>query len=242
MNLARLLAIALIALAASAMEATAQTQGRRADAVVELFTSQGCAQCPRANRLLGSYTREDGVLGLTFPVGIWDYLGWEDTLARPEFGDRQRAYSTALRERRRTPQLVLNGARQVSAADWDDARTALDSVRGGGWPLGGPAELSITRLASGRVRATLGAGAPRTTPAEVWFAAFDPGPVAVEVAGGVNRNRIIMHYNLVERLDRVGTWSGGAIWFERARCGPRCAVILQEPNGGRIIAAAYLTR
>lgn len=241
MNPARLLAIALFVLAASAPEAVAQTQGRRATAVIELFTSQGCSQCPRANRLLGSYTREDGVLGLTFPVGIWDYLGWEDTLARPEFGDRQRAYSAALRERRRTPQIVLNGARQVSAADWDDVRAALDSALGGGWPPGAP-ELSITRLANGRVRATLSGGAPRATAADVWFASFDPGPIAVEVAAGVNRNRVIMHYNLVERLDRVGTWTGGAVWFERQRCGPRCAVLLQEPDGGRIIAAAYLTR
>lgn len=241
MNLARLLAIALIALGVSAPMASAQSQGQRAAAVVELFTSQGCGQCPRANRLLGAYSREEGVLGLTFPVGIWDYLGWEDTFARPEFGDRQRAYSAALRERRRTPQLVLNGARQVSAADWDDARTALDGARSAGWPPGAP-ELSITRLASGRVRATLSGGAPRSSAADVWFAAFDPGPIAVEVAAGVNRNRVIMHYNLVERFERVGTWTGGGVWFERAHCGPRCAVLLQEPNGGRIIAAAYLTR
>ena len=239
MNPARLLAFALIALAASAVGAAAQTQGRRAEAVVELYTSQGCAQCPRANRLLGSYTRDAGVLGLTFPVGIWDYLGWHDTFARPEFSSRQRAYSEALRERRRTPQLVLNGVRQVSAADWDNARAAVEGARDGGWPAEAP-EISIARLTSGRVRATIGRGAPRSIAADVWFASFNPGPIPVEVTAGVNRNRVVTHYNLVERLERVGGWSGAAVWFERARCGPRCAVILQEPNGGPILAAAYL--
>lgn len=239
MNPARLLAFALIALAASAVGAAAQTQGRRAEAVVELYTSQGCVQCPRANRLLGSYTREAGVLGLTFPVGIWDYLGWQDTLARPEFSSRQRAYSERLRERRRTPQLVLNGARLVSAADWDNARAAVEGARTGDWPANAP-DISITRLPSGSVRATVGQGGARSIPADVWFASYDPGPIPVEVTAGVNRNRIVTHYNLVERLERVGGWNGAAVWFERVRCGPRCAVILQEPDGGRILAAAYL--
>ena len=57
----RLFAMALVALAATTMNARAQ-EGERAQMVVELFTSQGCSQCPRANRLLGMFAREDDVL------------------------------------------------------------------------------------------------------------------------------------------------------------------------------------
>jgi hypothetical protein len=237
---ARVLAVVLLGLALTTAGAAAQSQVRRAQSVVELYTSQGCIQCPRANRLLGSYAHEDGVLALTFPVGIWDYLGWQDTLARPEFGARQRAYSQALRERRRTPQLVLNGSRQISAADWDDARAAFDEERARGLPQANP-EIGISRLSNGRVRVTVGAG-PRTAPADVWLIAYDAGPITVEVTGGVNRNRLIAHYNLVDRLERVGSWEGAAVWFERARCAPKCAVIVQEANGGPILGAAYLER
>lgn len=235
--MARLLVAALVALAATITSARAQ-EGERAEMVVELFTSQGCVQCPRANRLLGMFAREDDVLALTFPVGIWDYLGWRDTYAQPEFSDRQRAYSRAMRVRGRfTPQLVINGARQTSASDWDQARANYEAQQAAGWPAGAP-HLSITRLRNGRVRVTLGASAV-TQEADVWLAAFDPGPLTVIVTGGLNRDRTISHYNLVRRIERLDNWTGRPVWYERARCTPQCAVIVQAPNGGPILAAAF---
>jgi len=241
--IARFLAAVLMALAATAGSAFAQSQsgGERAQMVVELFTSQGCTQCPRANRLLGMFAREDDVLALTFPVGIWDYLGWHDTFAQPEFADRQRTYSQALRVRGRfTPQLVFNGARQLSASDWDQARATYDSVRADGWPAAAP-ELSITRLRNNRVRVTVGARA-NAPASEVWLIAYDPGPITVVITGGANMNRSVPHYNLVRWIERLDNWNGRSAWYERARCQPECAVLVQEANGGRILAARYTSR
>lgn len=236
----RLLALALIALAATTMNARAQ-EGERARVVVELFTSQGCSQCPRANRLLGMFSREDDVLALTFPVGIWDYLGWQDTYARDEYGERQRAYSRALRVRGRfTPQLVFNGARQISASDWDQARATYDDQRAEGWPQSAP-DVSITRLRNSRVRVTVGARA-NAREADVWLVAYDPGPLTVVVTGGANRDRSVVHYNLVRWIERLEGWNGRSAWYERQRCQPECAVLVQEVNGGRILAAAYTSR
>lgn len=233
----RLLVAALVALAAATTSAHAQ-QGKRADMVVELFTSQGCTQCPRANRLLGMFAREDNVLALTFPVGIWDYLGWRDTYAQPEFGDRQRAYSRAMRVRGRfTPQLVINGARQISASDWDQARATYDAQHAAGWPAAAP-DVSITRLRNNRVRITVGAHA-NAQAADIWLIAYDPGPLVVTVTGGANNNRSIAHYNLVRRLEHLDDWNGRSVWFERSRCTPECAVIVQAPNGGPILSAAF---
>lgn len=241
----RILAAALLWLAAASTPAPAyaqaETQGRRASVVVELYTSQGCIQCPRANRLLGNFAREDGVLALTFPVGIWDYLGWNDTFARPEFAERQRQYARTMRARGRfTPQLVLNGARQLSAADWEDARLALDSMRAAPQPLARN-DLAISRLPNGRARVTLNAN-PRGAGAEILLVAYDPGPLAVIVYGGLNTNRTVLHYNLVRTIERLDTWDGRAVWFERGRCTPQCAVIIQRPNGGAILGAAYTER
>ncbi len=234
----RFIAAVLLGLAAFSTVAHAQTSGRRAEAVVELYTSQGCTQCPRANRLLGSFSREEGVLALTFPVGMWDYLGWNDTFARPEFSDRQRQYARTLRTRGRfTPQLVLNGARQLSAADWDDARVALDQAMEAPRALA-RGDLSINRLNSGRVRVTLNANA-RGAGADIWLVAYDPGPIAVVVHGGLNLNRTVLHYNLVRSVERLDTWNGRAVWYERTRCTPQCAVIVQEASGGPILGAAY---
>jgi hypothetical protein len=234
----RLFAVALLGLAALAPTAHAQTPGRRADVVVELYTAQGCTQCPRANRLLGMFAREDGVLALTFPVGMWDYLGWDDTFARPEFSDRQRAYASTLRLRGRfTPQLVLNGSRQLSASDWDDARVALDQARAAP-PTLSRGDLAITRLSGGRVRVTLNSSL-RGNGADIWLVAYDPGPLAVVVSSGLNLNRTVLHYNLVRTVERLDTWNGRSVWYERARCTPECAVIVQAPRGGPILGAAY---
>ena len=233
----RILAAALLWLAAFVSTANAQTITNRAQAVVELYTSQGCTQCPRANRLVGTFAGEDGVLALTMPVAIWDYLGWHDTFAQPEFTLRHRAYSRALRVRgRQTPWLVFNGASQLSASDWDEARAMLDQTRT--TPLANGPDVRLTRPRSSRVRVTIGSGTPRAA-ADVWMLAYDPGPITVFVTDGANRTRRIEHYNLVRWIENVGSWNGGAVYFEASRCSPECAVIVQEPNGGRIITAAY---
>lgn len=237
----RLLVAALLWLAATAPDVRAQTQGRRAQMVVELFTSQGCIQCPRANRLLGTFARDEGTLALTFPVGIWDYLGWRDTFAQPEFAERQRVYSRTMRVRGRfTPQLVINGAGQISASDWDEARAVYDQRRAAGWPANAP-QVNITLLRNNRARVTIGSG-PAGANADIWLMAYDPGPITVVITGGVNVNRSVQHYNLVRSIERLGGWNGASAWYERSRCVPECAVLVQEPNGGRILAAAYTYR
>ncbi|MEQ1618013.1 MAG: DUF1223 domain-containing protein [Terricaulis sp.] len=236
--LARSLAAALfVALVAATPVARAQTAGEPAAVVVELYTSQGCFQCPRANRLLGAFSRERGVLALTFPVGIWDYLGWRDTFARPEFSERQRNYSRTLRVRGRyTPQLVVNGQTQTSASDWEEARSTVHQAREN--PRASDAPLaSIARLRNGRVRVTL-TGASRAPTADIWLVAYDPGPLEVAINGGLNIRRTISHYNLVRSIERLGAWSGEASWYERGNCNPECAVLVQTPDGGPILAAA----
>jgi hypothetical protein len=237
----RFLAAALFWLAASTATAQAQTSTTRATAVVELYTSQGCSQCPRANRLVGMFAgEEEGVLALTFAVPIWDYLGWRDTFAEEAFADRQRAYSRTLRVRGRyTPALVINGGTVVSASYWDEAREAVTAARQ--TPLLSSPSISITPLRYSRVRVAIGASTAPRTNIDVWLVSYDRGPIAEYVTRGVNLNRRVYHYNLVRTMDRLGAWNGSAVWFEHSRCRPECAVLLQEQYGGRIIAAASIS-
>jgi hypothetical protein len=240
--MARSLAIAVLALCATLTAAHAQTAPpRRSPTVVELYTSQGCTQCPRANRLLGEFSREPDVLALTFAVSYWDYLGWRDTFAQPLFTDRQRDFSQ--RQRRRslfTPQLVFNGVREASAYDWDEARAILDEAKAQA-PIVGAPRIDVQRLPGNRVRVTVGQGAAPAEPADIWTMSFDPGPVMVYVASGENARRRVAHYNLVRGIYRIGRWDGSAAYFQRDGCTPQCAAIIQEPNGGRILAASFTT-
>jgi hypothetical protein len=67
-------------------------------ALVELYTSQGCSSCPPADRWLSSLAqrfRSNEAIPLALHVGYWDYIGWKDPFAKPEFMDRQRQWAAA---------------------------------------------------------------------------------------------------------------------------------------------------
>lgn len=242
------LAAALTLIAAAVFsDVRAQTPSQQPAAsghpvVLELYTSQGCSACPRANRLVAQFARDPDVVALTFPVGYWDYLGWTDTFAQPQFASRQRDYARKLQFHGAfTPQLILDGARQMSPDDWDEVRSAVNEERARP-PHEGEPRVTITRSESGRVRVNISGEAVRAMPADIWLLSYEPGPLVVWVQRGDNANRTVLHYNLVSAISRVGQWNGAPLWFERTRCSPQCAVLLQEQNGGPILAAAMTRR
>ena len=98
----------------------------RPKAVVELFTSQGCAQCPPADALLTGLAEEGDVVALAYHVDYWDYVGWEDTFGDEDYSDRQRAYAKSWGSSRiYTPQMVVNGAKGVVGSRRNEVHGAL---------------------------------------------------------------------------------------------------------------------
>lgn len=224
---------ALVAAAAlSASDALAEPAPQN-PVVVELFTSQGCSSCPPANANLAAIADRPDVLALSFGVTYWDYLGWKDSFAKPEFTNRQYAYEQTLhRATAYTPQMVVNGEmdlignsadeldRKISAAR-DDAQTAPD-----------------IRFAESEI--TIGAGAPPEDIADVWLVRYDPNVVQVPVARGENGGRTLPHKNVVHDFVRLGGWSGEAVSFELppAADGLKTAILVQSAYTGPILAAA----
>ena len=175
--LATLVPLALVpaAEAGEAMQATT---------VYELFTSQGCSSCPPANAQIDTASKQDGVLALSYGVTYWDYLGWKDTFAKPEFTERQRAYVKALGARSPyTPQIVRNGAahnsRMAKLARKADVLHADVALRERG------AELEA-----------LGNG-------QAVLVRFAPGRHAVPVKAGENGGRTVGVTNVVEDVELV---------------------------------------
>ncbi len=92
--------------------------GAGALSVVELFTSQGCSSCPPADALMVELAGHASTLPITYPVDIWDYLGWRDTLAKPAFTRRHRAYAAMVAGKRvYTPQAIVNGRGHCVGSD-----------------------------------------------------------------------------------------------------------------------------
>lgn len=92
-------------------------------AVVELFTSEGCSTCPRADKFMSdlqnSYrTKNLPVYVLAFHVDYWDKYGWTDIYAKSEFTDRQRRYGSFFKlESVYTPQIIINGQEEMVGSD-----------------------------------------------------------------------------------------------------------------------------
>ncbi len=83
-------------------------------ALLELYTSEGCSSCPPADRWLSSLREKNGLWRDFIPIALhvdyWDYIGWKDRFASPEYSARQRQYA---REQSLktvyTPGFVYNG-------------------------------------------------------------------------------------------------------------------------------------
>lgn len=199
--------------------------------VVELFTSQGCSSCPPANANLIALAERPNVLALSFSVTYWDYLGWKDPFGKPEYTQRQAIYEPKLGERGPfTPQMVVDGRASAigfSLRQMDDLVSASPRKTGP----------SIS-LADGHVG--IGVAKPRAQSADVWLVWYDPDIVEVPVRRGENSGRTLRHSHVVHNLVRLGDWSGNALSFKMpvAPEGLKTAVLVQESQGGPILAAA----
>ncbi len=203
--------------------------------VVELFTSQGCSACVAADKLVDQLADEKGVLALTFAVDYWDYLGWSDTFAKPEFKDRQEAYKQKLALRDlSTPQIIVDGGSQVTGAETKGVEALIRTAQRD--RSQGP-KMRMVR----RGRLMIGPGKRPPGGADVWLVRYDPAVRQVAVKRGENRGQIVRERNVVRQLVRLGAWSGRQKTYPAPADGPdaaglKTAVLLQAAKGGRMLA------
>src|SRR6202051_2647961 len=110
-------------------------QHRQRPIVVELFTSQGCTDCPAADRLVTELAGRGDVIALSLPITYWDILGWKDTFATEANTQRQKSYARTMnRSGVYTPQMIIDGRIDVVGNQRDRVLTALTSRAGNGEP------------------------------------------------------------------------------------------------------------
>jgi len=191
--------LGIVALAALTHPAGAEGAGARPKAVVELFTSQGCAQCPPADALLTGLAEEGGVVALAYHVDYWDYVGWEDTFGDEAYSDRQRAYAKSWGSSRiYTPQMVVNGAKGVVGSRRNEVHGAL---------AGSSLPLSVDIVRDGDM---LKIAIPPNTSlddAVVWLVSYlDRADVTIEK--GENAGKSMVYTQVVTGRQALGLWEG----------------------------------
>jgi hypothetical protein len=205
----------------------------RAPVVVELFTAQGCSSCLKSGELIDALASRAHVLPLTFGVDYWDYLGWPDSFAQPEFAQRQRAYMKAMGLRDvYTPQVVVDGHTQgAGVADGSIDKLIAAAARA---PHDPP---EVAFQAGGRV--AVGSAHQRHAGGEVWLIRYDPRDQSVAVKAGENHGKTITERNVVRQLVRLGVWKGRPKLFHLPPAtadGLNTVVLVQAEHGGRILA------
>src|ERR1700760_1117490 len=94
--LSSLLALCLFAVVPAWLCMAEEVEESHPVGVVELFTSQGCSSCPKADAAFAKLVSESNVVAISYHIDYWNYLGWEDTLGQKENPDRQYGYAKML--------------------------------------------------------------------------------------------------------------------------------------------------
>lgn len=221
----------------------AQTQPHPGEqpVLVELFTSQGCSSCPPADELLSRIAHDPNLRGRAIPlayhVDYWNHLGWRDPFSSREWSVRQGDYVRAMHlDSSYTPQVVINGARQMVGSASGAIYRAIDDESNRA------AEGSVSIRADGG-DVVVRASAPRGG-LEVMVALYEDG-ASTKVERGENGGRTIANDSIVRKLVRVATLDGKGVVEERVKLalGAHMGAVafLQDAKTRRVVAVAVTT-
>ncbi|MCO5064324.1 MAG: DUF1223 domain-containing protein [Rhizobiaceae bacterium] len=201
--------LAVIAWTALALPASANDE--KPLGVVELFTSQGCNSCPPADSFFNEMVQKGEVIALAYHVDYWDYLGWKDTLAKPENTERQYAYMRSFGDRSiYTPQLIVNGRGDFKGGDRKSVEDglALFDKQGEGMVV----NLTVSETKDSII-IKAGSTTQPAAEANLMLVYFEP-PRAIDIDRGENVGRKAIYLNAVTGVRAAGVWHGKATEFE----------------------------
>ncbi len=219
--------------------------------LVELFTSEGCSDCPPADDLLGRLDATQPVPGATAivlseHVTYWNHLGWRDPFSFDAMDERQEQYEARFKlDSSYTPQMVVDGAVQFvgnNSAKLSDAVAraaatpkATIAIEDAHWANGA---LSFSVRGDNNSGATL-------------IAVLAQNATRSEVARGENAGRTLHHVAVVRVIKEFGSKATdgrplqltGAISSGSGKtAGPlRLVVFLADRKTGQVLAVAEQT-
>lgn len=231
--------------ASSPPRRSSKPAGERSPVLVELFTSEGCGNCPPADKQLAFLETQQPVNGadvitLGYHVDYFNDRGWKDQYSSAEYTRRQNLYSMRLgAESMYTPQMIVDGRVQFNGGDGRKANESITKAAEASKPV-------VTVKATGRQAEVTITGFTQHTVATVVLAAAEDGLVS-NVNAGNNKGKKLPHASVVRTLKPFGKVPEKATEFTGAVELPadpawkaenvRYVVYVQEDQSGRIIAA-----
>ena len=219
-----------------------------APVIVELFTSEGCIDCPPADTLLEKLiAAQPNVIGLGQHVDYWDRLGWKDRFSSAALTDRQRQYAARFNtESIYTPQMIVDGRTEFVGSDAGAANRAIARA------LTAPHGVVGLKVDDGGARVSVTVTArdlPRPGHGDVAdiIVAVTEDHLRSDVSRGENHGRVLSHTAVVRHMAAIGraTSDGsasahadiplGADWKRDAL---KVVAFVQEQRGRTILGSA----
>jgi hypothetical protein len=229
-----------------------QSAAQRQPVLVELFTSEGCSDCPPADALLAQLDTMQPVTGaqaivLSEHVTYWNHLGWRDPFSFDAMDQRQQNYARQFSLNSiYTPQVVVDGAAQLVGGDAVKLNSAIARAASTTKPT-----LTIGnahRNPDGSVQFTLRAS---SGPKANVIAALAENATHSEISRGENKGRTLHHVAVVRALKDFGSnaadgrslqLSGANLLNAEKDDEPlRLVVFLVNPINSHVVAVAEQT-
>jgi len=224
---------------------------QRVPVLVELFTSEGCSDCPPADSLLGQLDAKQPIAGaeaivLSEHVTYWNHDGWSDPYSLDAMTDRQETYDRRFGlESSYTPQMVVDGTTQFVGSN---AKALIVAVEKAAKTAKEPITIENARwdhsFATFSIRGEVPAGAKI-------FAVLAADATHQEVSSGENAGRTLHHVAVVRVMKELGSepadgrpvkLSGGDLNSKSESDGPvRLVVFVVDHKTGHVLGAAEQT-
>ena len=229
----------LLALCASTARGAEPVSERGSPVVVELFSSQACSSCVAASELVTEFADRSDVVALSWHVDYWNTLQtksgrWVDPYSDEKCTKRQKLYNKKIRRRSTvyTPQMIINGDSQAVGSKREKIERLIAKAR----EEATPAAISATRAGEKLSFAIAGVNGE----AEAHLVTFKRR-VKTKISRGENAGLMYQDANVVTSIEKLGAVANDGAEFGATAPGEgdHCALIIQEPDQGRIIAASY---
>jgi hypothetical protein len=185
--------------------------------LVELFTSEGCSDCPSADRVLARLENEQPnadaeIITLALHVDYWDRLGWKDQFSSNLYSERQKGYADKYKLNSvYTPQMVVDGQKEFVGSNFGAAQNSISEAAKN---KKAPVELITGTNQNQNLKIKI-SDLPAHEDSYVWLVIAEDN-LRTDVKGGENGGKTLPHASVVREMKLIGEISSIDKTFETA--------------------------